>query len=104
MKIYSLQEENEKLNASRGIVQPGINHDMFNVKKTAAPAPQRQTMRQQTPQRQTPQRQTMQQQTPQRQTAQRQPRQTPKRPLGLLVGWIIFMIFLFLISYISDMF
>ena len=99
MKIYSLQEENEKLNASRGIVQPGINHDMFNVKKTAAPAPQRQTMRQQTPQRQT-----MRQQTPQRQTAQRQPRQTPKRPLGLLVGWIIFMIFLFLISYISDMF
>lgn len=105
MKIYSLQEENEKLNASRGIVHPGINHDMFDVKKTTAPAPQRRM----TPASQ--QRKTLtaphQQKMPsssQQQTPRQQPPQTPKRRLGLLVGWLIFMLFLFLVSYISDMF
>ena len=116
MKIYSLQEENDKLNASRGIVHPGIHHGMFDVKKTAAP------VRQQNKTVSPPTRQerwsssAMQSRrvpsasqqgrvpvSPQQKPQQRPPK-NQKRPLGLLVGWILFMVFLFLVSYISDLF
>ena len=113
MKIYSLQEENDKLNASRGIVHPGINHDMFDVKKTA-PAP-RQTRKAASPSPQQggwvspPARQrqmtsSSQQRNMHSPSPQQKPPQSQKRRLGLLVGWLILMLFLFLVSYISDMF
>ena len=111
MKIYSLQEENDKLNASRGIVHPGINHDMFDVKKTSAPVRQQKKtvypsvhqgkrVPSSMPQRQMPN-------VPQQHKAPVPPQQSPqnrKRPLGLLVGWFILMLFLFLVGYITDMF
>ena len=103
MKIYSLQEENDKLNASRGIVQPGINHGMFDVKKTAAPA--RQQKKSVSPSMQQGKRTSSA--MPQRQmpaAPQQQPPQNRKRPFGLLIGWLLLMLFLFFVSYISDMF
>jgi len=44
---------------------------------------------------------------PQQHKAPVPPQQSPqnrKRPLGLLVGWLILMLFLFLVGYITDMF
>ena len=131
MKIYSLQEENDKLNASRGVIHPGINHGMFDVKKTTAPVrQQRRTSSPSTRQGKwtspttqqgkwtsptaqqgkwtspaAQKRQPSPASQPQRTPAP--PRQEPssgqKRRLGMLVGWIILMLFLALVNYLSDM-
>ncbi len=112
MKIYSLQEENDKLNASRGITQPGINHGMFDMKKTTAPARQQKKTVSSTAQRgkwtssTTQQRQMTSSSQPRRipTPPQEKPPQNQNRRLGLLIGWIILMLFLFLVSFISEMF
>lgn len=116
MKIYSLQEENDKLNAGRGIMYPGIDHGMFDVRKTAADsrpqrkartsAPQQRRMSssvpQQRPAQPTVQRQRQLQQPPAPTQQNLPPRQG--RRAGMLIGWFIFMLFLFLVSYLSEKF
>ena len=113
MKIYSLQEENDKLNASRGITHPGINHSMFDVKKTTVssrpqkrPAPQQRKLTPSVPQQRPVQpaapRQGQLQLPPASSQQKPQPRQG--RRVGMLIGWLLFMLFLFLVNYLSEMF
>ena len=76
MKIYSLQEENEKLNASRHEKQ---KNPYTSVTK---------------------------QQTRQRGTSSAAPRpqksQPQKRGRSILIGWFLFILFLFLIEILTD--
>ena len=109
MKIYSLQEENEKLNASRGIVQPGINHGMFDMKKTSAPVRQQKTPVPSARQRTTSAMQQRRQMTTAPQphrlpsSPQQKPPQNQKGRFGLLIAWIIVLLFFSFIGCVSKM-
>ena len=113
MKIYSLQEENDKLNAARGIEHPGINHGMFDVKKTAVSS-RRQIRTSPVSQGRTvmsaPKGRTVMPAPQQRRTSapvspsspQHSSGQKPGRRSGMLIGWFLLILFLFLINYITD--
>ena len=132
MKIYSLQEENDKLNAAGGLYQAGANRDMFDIKRPAARQRNIKTtvskpsvrqgstgrasarpFRQQKSTGPVPSQPVRQQMTAgtapaqsARQQGTSQKQRTPQKQgrRGALIGWILFLLFLALINYLADIF
>lgn len=111
MKIYSLQEENEKLNASRGISQPELNEDMFNVReKDLSSRRQKEAARRTSQQvkQKDPGRSAPKQKTVQRGMSPVSPQQNkpqPRKRGGCIVfGWILVILFFILIDILTEIF